>query len=466
MTVDYDGVILGGTVQGREAAALAVREGARVALIEPPGAVENHIRQQIGLTALAGAGARADWDGLKHHISALEAVAYPHLSLDRLATSGVDVVLEPGQFSPRPQLAVTTSTRRLRSRGYLLAPGSEVTVPAIPGLAGTPYLTLTTLLKLASPPETAIVLGRSGTAIALAQALAHLGTRTTLITRGKSLLPTEDPDISSFVAALLEAAGVTLYLNLSLAAVQYNAGFELALADGQTLSTSTLVLATASHPTLEHLNLRSIGIQPRMTQGNITAVPVDDRLVTAHPRVFACGPALGGYWAEATDHQDVAIAIRNALYLPLRKLSLLNRMALLYTTPEYGRLGLTADQANRYYGSEVTAVQVPFGQLLKPHYGDDITGFCRWMVRTDGQILGAQICGPGASELLHTVAIAIHQGIPIQRLDRVPTLAHSHAAMVARMADTWQQQRWHQGTWRRDWAENWFNWRRSRRRRW
>jgi len=60
----------------------------------------------------------------------------------------------------------------------------------------------------------------------------------------------------------------------------------------------------------------------------------------------------------------------------------------------------------------------------------------------------------------------MHQGIPLQRLERVPTLSHSHAAMVLFMADTWQQQRWHQGTWRRDWAENWVNWRRSRRRQW
>ncbi|HZG38561.1 MAG TPA: FAD-dependent oxidoreductase [Nodosilinea sp.] len=468
MTVDYDGVIIGGTVQGREAAALAVREGARVALVEQPGEVERRIRRQIVVTALAqGATAqKAPWDALKHQVKALEAVAYPHLSLDRLATSGVDMVLEPGQFSPRPTLAVTTLTRRLRARGYLLAPGSEVTVPDIPGLAETPYLTLDTLLELEALPESAIVLGRSGTAIALAQALAHLGTRTTLVSRGSALLPTEDADISAFVETLLEAAGVTLKLDTHLEAIHYKESFEVALANGHTLAAPTLVLATSSHPALEGLNLRSIGLQPRTTHGNITALPVDDRLATAHPRVFACGPALGHYWAEATDHQDVAIAIRNALYLPVRKVSLLNRPALLHTTPEYGRIGLTANQAQRWYGSEVTVVQVPFGQSLKTHYGDDITGFCRWVVRADGQLLGAQICGPGASELIHTAAIAIHQGIPLQRLGRVPTLSHSHAAMVLLMVDTWQQQRWHQGTWRRDWAENWFNWRRSRRRRW
>jgi hypothetical protein len=53
------------------------------------------------------------------------------------------------------------------------------------------------------------------------------------------------------------------------------------------------------------------------------------------------------------------------------------------------------------------------------------------------------------TEVVASIAIAVHQGIPLQRLERVPTLSHSHAAMVLFMADTWQQQRWHQGTWRR-----------------
>ncbi|WP_017302484.1 FAD-dependent oxidoreductase [Nodosilinea nodulosa] len=466
MTVDYDGVILGGTVQGRTAAALAAREGARVALVEPPGETAQGIRRQIALPALAQANVAQPWGDLMTQIEALEAVAYPNLNLDWLATSGVDVVLEPGQFSPRPQLAVTTATRRLRSRRYLLAPGTAVTVPDIPGLAETPFLTLDTLLDLEARPESAIVLGHSGTAIAQAQALARLGTRTALVSRSDRLLPTEDADLSAFVEVLLESSGVELRLGSQIVSIRAKDEAELLLTSGDRLAAQQLIVATASQPRLSPLNLGCIGLKPRQVHGTPTALPVDDRLATAHPQVFACGPVLGGYWAESADRQDVAIALHNALYLPWRKLSCLNRSALLHTAPEYARLGLTATQTRRWYGSEATVLQVPFGQVLKTHYGDDITGFCRWMVRADGQLVGAQICGPGASELMQTVALALHQEIPLQRLDRLPTLSPSLAAMVPLMIDTWQQQRWRPGTWRRDWAENWFNWRRTRRRRW
>ncbi|MGB5974255.1 MAG: FAD-dependent oxidoreductase, partial [Nodosilinea sp.] len=249
MTVDYDGVILGGTVQGREAAALAAREGARVALVESPGAVERCIRRQILLMAL-GDVATTGWNHLQRRVKALEAVAYPKLSLDCLATSGVDVVLEPGQFSPRPSLAVTTLTRRLRSRGYLLAPDTETTVPDIPGLVETPYLTPDTLLDLETQPETAIVLGRSGPAIALAQALARLGTQTTLVSRGHTLLPTEDSDLAGFIAALLESEGVTLRLETQIESIHYKNEAELLLSSGDKIAAQTLIVATSPPPVL------------------------------------------------------------------------------------------------------------------------------------------------------------------------------------------------------------------------
>jgi pyruvate/2-oxoglutarate dehydrogenase complex dihydrolipoamide dehydrogenase (E3) component len=461
MTVDYDGVILGGTVQGRVAAALAAREGARIALVEPPGAVDRQLRRQLLITGLAQGG-DLSWGQLQGQIESLGAIAYPHLHLDYLASSGVDVVAETGQFSPRPQLAVTTATRRLRSRRYLLAPGTQVTAPDIPGLAATGYFTLDTLPQLDTLPESALVLGRSGGAIALAQALAQRGIRTTLVSRGDALLPTEDADISAFVAALLEAAGVTLCLGAQIDAIAQKDGCTVTLADGGVLTGAVLIVATAPEAEVEGLNLASLGIRPRRVYGRVTALPVDDRLGTAHPRVFACGPALGGYWADATDQGDVAIALRNALYLPWRQISWLNRPAQLHTNPEFTRLGLTATQARRWYGSEATLVQVPFGQVLKAHWGDDITGFCRWLVHRNGQLLGAQICGPGASELMQVVALAVHQQMPIQRIDRLSALPHSLATLLPLLVDEWQRQRWQPGTWRRDWAENWFNWRRSR----
>ncbi|MGF1567611.1 MAG: FAD-dependent oxidoreductase [Nodosilinea sp.] len=472
MTVDYDGVIISGTIQGREAAALAAREGARVALVEAPGEVERLIWRQLTIQVCAQLGqqsaitagwdgsppfAQEDWPGLRQRVAACAAVAYPHLTLAGLATGGVDVVTEAGQFSLRPKLAFTTANRRLRGRGFVLCPGPGVRVPAIPELAQTPYLTVDTLLNLVAQPQNLIVLGRSGDAIALALALARLGTRITLVSRGQTLLPTEDSDIAAFIAALLLAAGVDLHLGAELETIYYQGQFKIQLTNGQLLQAENLLLATAPRPQIADLNLACLGLDPTALR-----LSVDDRLATAHPRVFACGPSLGGYWAETTDHRDVPIAVRNALYLPRRRLGTLNRLGVLYTAPEFARLGLTATQAQRWYGDQAQVLQISYGECLKSHLVGDITGFCRWVVHRDGRLLGAQICGPEARDLIQTVALLVEQNIRIQQMEHQPVLPHSFTEMLARMVDLWQRSRWQPGTGRRDWAENWFNWRRSR----
>jgi pyruvate/2-oxoglutarate dehydrogenase complex dihydrolipoamide dehydrogenase (E3) component len=478
MTVDFDVVIIGGTSHGREAAAIAAREGARVALVEPPGTMAAYWRRQLTVQVLAEAGRQVQratlsqvqpgepmavtadfaWPVLRQRVQQLADITTTPLSLDQLGLRGVDVVLGEGQFAPKPRLALTTTDRPLRARGYVLSPATAVTVPAIPGLSQTPYLTPETLLTLEQLPEALVILGRSTEAIALAQSLAWLGSAVTLVSRGRQLVPTEDPDISTFVESLLLAAGVKLRLGASLESINHAGQFHIQLADGESLTTPQLLLATGGHPLVADLNLSRVGIHT-----DKTGISVDDRCATSRPRIFACGPALGSYWAETMDSQDVAIALRNALYLPHRQLRSLRRTASLATIPEFARIGMTAHQAHHWYGADITRLQVPFSQVGRFQLSGDIIGFCRWVVHRDGRILGAQICGAGASDLIQTVAWLIQQDIPLHRLSQLPHLPATATEMLVRTAESWQDHRWQRGTWRRDWAENWFNWRRSRR---
>ena len=479
MTVDYDGVIIGGTLQGREAAALGAREGARMALVEPPGSGLRQLRRQLTLQILAQAAAASKpasqwhqflpprptpvpWAEVRQRVAGYAARAYPHLSLGALAIAGVDVVLDQGQLSPRPQLAVTTAKRRLTGRRYLLCPDTIPTVPQIPGLAQTPYLTADTLADVATQPQDMVVLGGSADGIAIAQSLALLGSRVTLISRGDRLLPTEDPAMATFVESLLRAAGVTVQVGAKIDQIcdrtlADRAGIEIEWTDRAPQRFEHLLLATARQPDVLSLDLDRVGI---ITHRNY--IPVDDRLQTTHPRVFACGPALGGYWAETTDHQDVAIALRNALYLPRRQLMSLHRIGHLPTVPGYGRLGFTATQAQHWYGADAQILHISLDQVANAQTLGDITGFCRWVVHRDGRLLGVQLCSPNASDLIQSLASLMQQGSRIQQWESWPQLPHTLAAIVPQLATRWQQHRWQPGTWRRDWAENWFNWRRSR----
>jgi pyruvate/2-oxoglutarate dehydrogenase complex dihydrolipoamide dehydrogenase (E3) component len=473
MTIDYDGVIIGGTWQAREAAARATRQGARVALVEPPGAVEEQLWRQLTVQVLMRAGAarqqifplkpieritKEEWGSLRQQVHFAADVTDPHLGLDTLAIRGVDVVLEPGQFSPKPRLTFVTETRRLRGRGYLLSPPTRVTVPAIPGLGGTSLLTPETLLDLEEPPQSLVILGRSPDAIALAQALAQLGIQTTLVTRGSQLLPTEDQDISDFIESLLMAAGVNLRLNAKLNSIDHADHVIFQLNHGDRIKASHGLMATARRPELASLNLERVNVKTTPAR----YLSVDDQLRTTRSRCFAFGPGLGGYWADHTDDQDGRAALYNALYLPWKRIQQLNRVGWMATTPEFARFGMTAQQAIRAYGEAAWVVQIPYEKVASSHLDTRITGFCRCIIHQRGQILGAQIVGARASDLAQTLALLAHQQIPIQHMAQLTSLPMTYTYLLHHICEAWQKLRWRPGLWRRDWAENWFNWRRSR----
>ena len=459
--VDYDVVIVGGSLQARAAAARGARQGARVALAEPPGEVERELHAQLLVRHLAqiqsGETKQLDWAACGRYIQRTMEVAYPQWTRSALATQGVDVLEESGHLSPGPPLTLITGQRQLHSRGAILAPAVQSQLPPIPGLAERAYLNLEDLTALPQCPDRLVILGRRPLAIALAQALAHLGTLVTLISRGDRLLPEEDADISEFVESLVIAAGVDLRLGTSVVEVTGENPLILHLRDHPPLATDHLLVATLPRPHLAPLNLRTLGISTETPY-----LSVDDHLSTVHPRVFACGPALGGYWAEVRDHQDGAIALDNALYLPQRAIRWHHRRALLPTWPPLGRLGITTTQARAWYGPAATVLQVPLSGLVSSHLTDHTTGFCRWVVHREGLLLGAQVVAPEADQVLVILAMALQHRLGLQHLAQIPRLPYGSSEILHQLLEAWQQQRWQPGRWRRDWAENWFNWRRTR----
>ncbi|MFM7220000.1 MAG: FAD-dependent oxidoreductase [Nodosilinea sp.] len=459
--VDYDVVIVGGSLQARAAAARGARQGARMALAEPPGEVERELAGQLLVRHLvqlhSSAAKPLDWAACGRYIQRTVEVAYPQWTRSALVAQGVDVLEERGQLSPGPPLTLITPQRQLRSRGVILAPAGQSPLPPMPGLAERAYLSLADLAALPQRPDRLVILGRRPLAIALAQALAHLGTLVTLVSRGDRLLPEEDTDISDFVESLVIAAGVDLRLGTSVSEITGEAPLTLHLPDQPPLVTDHLLVASLPRPHLAPLNLSALGISTETAY-----LSVDDHLSTVHPRIFACGPALGGYWAEVRDHQDVAIVLDNALYLPRRTVRWHHRQALLPTWPPLGRLGMTAAQAKAWYGPAVTVLQAPLSGVVSSHLSDHTTGFCRWVVDQEGQLLGAQVIGPEADQILATLAMTLQHRLGLPDLAQIPRLPYSSSEILNQLLETWQQQRWQPGRWRRDWAENWFNWRRTR----
>ena len=96
-----------------------------------------------------------------------------------LKHSGIEVLRGHAAFaSPRQ---VTVDGRALRARGFVLATGSRPAIPAVPGLAGVPYLTNENIFDLTERPASVAILGGGTVGCELAQALRRLGSQVTVM---------------------------------------------------------------------------------------------------------------------------------------------------------------------------------------------------------------------------------------------------------------------------------------------
>ena len=488
MPADYDLVVLGGSLEGRIAAITAVSYGARVALVEPPGLFEQRQQKryllqalqqvgegyqrqgvvqwfqqgfQQGATALPRVGASWDWQAVLEWSAIASKTQNPSLSPAAMNVSGIDVVMEMPERLSR-QMVVTTATRSLKARGILAAFG---TVPLpIFGEAGlSPSPTgIEPLLKASALPKEIAIWGDSGEAVMWAEALCLVGVRVRLVSN--RFLRFEDADVRRLVRSQLSAIGVSIVPSIE----------ATDSTDKQTLAKNCLLLGQGQPalvlPNFVHSPTRERSYTDHQGHGK-TYLLSNERLQTSHPRVFACGSLISGFpMCEAIAQAEAQVAVRNALFLPTRRMRYraisesYHRFARVGLTPRFARKGLPLSEAERGYGNDAAAWAV--WTASSPNSTDlsrisPLPLFCK-LICYEGRLQSVHLLGEGAGELIKPMAAMM--GKPVESLvrgvERSPVVG-GLADLVKVAVGRSQQSRWQPEHWRRDWAENWFNWRRN-----
>lgn len=507
MAFDYDLVILGGSLAARHAAAKAIHLGARVALVEP--AAQN-IHQNIELPLLRQVAFRhlrtlveqtekaavlgwpqsavddsARWETAlvwlretTEMIAGNESVGY---SLTQLAASGVDVVLGEAAFHPESRRkrrsdssrssnyppVVLANGRYLRSRKYLLATAAQTVIPNIEGLSATHYRTIDSFWQ--NPwtmlPRHLIVLGSDPRGIELAQLFNRLGSQVTLLIRGPQLLPDEDASTIALLQAHLEAEGVQILTQTQVTQARQIGDQTWIQAGDRALPADALLLATRMAANLTGLNLKAIGIEEELN------LRVNQKLQTRNPHLYACGDVLGGYALPHLAEQEADIAVNHALFGAFGRIfaGVADRISdrinyrqipwAMFTSPTLVRIGLTESQARAVYGKEVVVVQQSLQGLSRAQVQQETIGFCKLILRHNGEILGGHSLSPQAEEWMGAVALAMQHRIKLGAIDPAAFMSSSFAEILAQLIRQWQQQRL--PSWQRDLWESWFNARRS-----
>ena len=443
---DYDLGILGGGAAGLTAAAGAAQLGAKTVLVEKAATLggdclhfgcvpSKSLIRAAGIWSLARRTREFGLPGLELPPVNLAAVMarvrsvidtiQGHDSPERFRRLGAEVRFGTPRFLD--DHAVSVDGDRLTARAWIVATGSRPALPPVDGIAGVPHWTNETVFSRETLPGRLLVLGGGPVGVELAQAFRRLGSEVTLVELMEQLLGVEDPDMAGIVRGRLEAEGVkvlagTKALNASAAAstVRLRVGPARGEGEPRTIEGDALLVAAGRKPNVEGLDLRAAGVA-----FSERGVPADARMRTNVPHIYSCGDVNGVYPFTHVAGYEAGIALSNAVLRLPRKADYAKVPWVTYTDPEVASVGLNEKRAQAA-GVTYRVLAASFRDVDRALAEGETEGTIKVLVTPAGRLLGCQIAGPRAGELIHEWVVAVNGRV---RLSAVAGAVHAYPTL-------------------------------------
>ena len=352
---------------------------------------------------------QVDFPAVMTHVREVIEQIAPHDSVERLEGLGVRVVRAAAAFSGPNE--VSGGALRVRARRIVIATGSSAVIPPVPGLSDVAVLTNQTLFTLQERPAHLLILGGGPVGVEMAQAFRRLGSAVTVFEQGR-LLARDEPQFARVLAERLASEGVTLHQNAQVTRVARAAdGIVVTFGEGREVRGSHLLVAAGRRPQLRELALERAGVEH--TGEGIT---VDARLRTTNGRVYALGDVIGRPQFTHSAGYQAGIVIRNALFRLPAKVDYRALPWVTYTDPELAHVGLTEAEARERLGPSVQIVRADFAHNDRVRAERQTDGAIKVVTDRRGTVLGVDILGPHAGELIGLWSLAITRGLKLSAL--------------------------------------------------
>ncbi|MBX9863878.1 MAG: FAD-dependent oxidoreductase [Hyphomicrobium sp.] len=428
--LEVDICVIGAGAGGLAVATAAAAFGRRVVLVEKqkmggsglhagcvPGKAliasgrRAHAMRTAGAFGIAPVEPQIDLRAVSAHVRGIVSTLAPNASLERMTGLGVRVILAAGRFLDKRTLLA--GDYRITARRFVIATGSSSTVPPIEGLEGCPFYTDDTIGEVDRKVTHLVVIGGGATGLELAQAHLRLGARATVID-GARALGRDDPEAASVVVAALRSEGVDIREGTKVERVEKMAGFvrvHVSTIHGfETVDASHLVIAVGRTPNLSDLNLAAAGI--KHTRNGIA---VNRGFRTSNRRIYAIGDVNGSAPSNHSAAYQAEVVLKRALFWLPAKANKAIVPSVTMTDPELAQVGMSEDEA-RAARHRVHVLRWPFSEVDRAQIDRTVLGHAKIVTSSKGQVLGATIVGPSASELIQVWSLAVAEKLHVKAM--------------------------------------------------
>ena len=431
----YDAIIIGFGKAGKTLAGFLAGKGQNVALIEksdkmyggtcinvgciPSKSLVNSV-ERLENKDLSTFAERKDYyeksvDKKEALITALRGKNYEMLA----SKENIDIYNGKGSFVSNKIVNIEKNGENIQIEGekIFINTGSETIIPNIKGLKESKnILTSKSLMELKELPRKLVIIGAGYIGLEFASTYAGFGSEVVIIDASDDILKREEKEAADRVKKILEAKGVTFYLNSKVEEISDNENdSSIAISNGNgeiiQFNGDKILVAIGRKANTQGLELEKAGVQVD-ERGNII---VNEKLETTAPNIWALGDVKGGLQFTYISLDDFRI-IRDNVYGNGNR-SLNDRNVVPYTTflsTPLSRVGLSEKEAIEK-GFDVKVGKIEAMAIPKGKIEGKSEGFLKVVVdsKTD-KILGATLLCNTSHEMINIIALAMKGNLPYQ----------------------------------------------------
>lgn len=420
--------VLGGGPGGYTAAIRGAQLGAQVTIIE---------HTSLGGTCLNRGciPTKAYIESVNHGEKDLKAIKERKNNIVSQLVKGVETLLEKNKVetikgrgrvvSPREvEVHLADGTKKkVENEVLILATGSKTFQLPLPGMESPRVLDSTEILELEEVPESLAIIGGGVIGLEFAQVFSRLGTKVTIIEMLPRILANLDEELVRRMQPVLKKEGIQILTGTKVTGIiERETGLEVAVSGkkDEVINAQFVLAAAGRVPNLDGIDAQSLGLE---LEGRF--IKVDNTMKTNLPEVYAIGDLTRSPMLAHVASYEAEIAVQ-AVFGGEKTADYGAVPAVVYTHPELAGVGITENEAKEK-GLDYKAGKFSFTANGRALTMDANYGMVK--IIADGQtgkILGAHILGPGASELIHQLTLAVRWGLTVEQ---VAETIHAHPTL-------------------------------------
>ncbi len=267
-------------------------------------------------------------------------------------------------------------------------------------------ITSTEAMNLPAQPKDMIIIGAGAIGIEFAYFYSVLGTKVTIIEMMDQILPVEDKEVSETLVKSFKKRGISIYTSAKVEKAESTAdGANVHIVyEGKKIELHAEKVLTAVGVTgnVEGFGLEELGVELFKNH-----IKVDKRnYSTSVPGIFAIGDVIGPPWLAHVASSEGINCVESIKGLNPVPVNYENIPGCTYCIPQVASVGMTEAKA-RAAGYELKIGKFPFMASGKAFAAGDREGFVKLIFDAKyGELLGAHIIGPEATELIAELTLA------------------------------------------------------------